>query len=238
MNKLMIFGDSIFKGVTYSEEKKKYIICEHNYADKLATEGITTENCCKMGATVWKIEQILDRKVREIDDDTAVLFEFGGNDSDFDWKAVSDDPLGKHIPKTVNNMFASAYRSIIDKVKRMGATVVISNLVPIDADKYMQWISDGKSYDNIMTFLGDISMLYRWQEYYNLTVEKIAQETGCKMLDVRNEFLVSHQYKSLICCDGLHPTQKGHDAIDDIIYDFIIKNKDCLWQKNSSARAC
>ncbi len=233
MNKLMVFGDSIFKGVTYSDEKKRYIICRHDYADKLAGEGIVTENYSKMGATVNKIEEILDRKQELIDDDTTVLFEFGGNDSDYNWAEVSEAPFAEHNPKTLNNNFASMYGKLIQKVKNMGANVVVSNLIPLDADKYMEWISAGKNYDNIMKFLGDISMLYRWQEYYNFTVERIAEQNDCPILDVRHSFLVSHDYKSIICSDGLHPTPAGHNIIDNAVYDFIQKYKGILWRKRA-----
>lgn len=221
MNKLMIFGDSIFKGVTYSEERKRYIICEPTYDKKLSLEGIATENYSKMGATVNKIEQILDRKIDTIDSNTTVLFEFGGNDSDYDWQKISDDPDAEHIPNTVNSEFASTYKRLIAKVKNMGAKVVISNLIPIDPEKYMDWITSGKNYDNIMKFLGDMTMLYRWQEYYNLTVERIAEDMDCPILDVRNNFLMSHKYKKMICSDGLHPTPLGHEVIDETIYNYV-----------------
>lgn len=232
MNKLIIFGDSIFKGVTYSEEKRRYIICEHDYDKRLENNGIATENCCKMGATIDKIEQLLARKEMLIDGDTTVLFEFGGNDSDFDWAAVANEPMAKHEPKTAKDIFVLSYKKLIERVKGLGARVVISNLVPIDAEKYMSWISNGRDRDNILRFLGDISMLYRWQEAYNFIVERIAQETDCKLLDVRHEFLVSHEYKSLICSDGLHPTADGHDIINGMIYDFIMENKNFLWHEN------
>lgn len=232
MDKLMILGDSIFKGVTYSEDKRRYIICEHDYTEKLAQNGITIENYSKMGATVNKIEQILTRKEMFIDGNTTVLFEFGGNDSDFDWTDVANEPEARHEPNTAKDIFISSYKKLIERVRSLGASVVVSNLIPIDAEKYMQWISNGKNHDNIMKFLGDVSMLYRWQEAYNFVVERIAEETGCKLLDVRHDFLVSHDYKSLICSDGLHPTKQGHSIIDSMIYDFIITNKACLWNKN------
>ncbi len=224
MNKLMIFGDSIFKGVTYSEEKNRYTICDATYADKLSLEGIITENYSKMGATVGKIDQILEKKLGTIDKNTTVIFEFGGNDSDYDWQKISDDPNTEHIPHTINSEFKLMYKKLIAKVKKLGANVIISNLTPIDSEKYMEWIAKGKNYDNIMTFLGDKSMLYRWQEYYNDTVEKIAEDMDCPILDVRNEFLMSHKYKNMICSDGLHPTPYGYEIIDEAIYNYIKNN--------------
>lgn len=221
MNKLMIFGDSIFKGITYSDENKKYSVYKHSFSGKLAQIGIITENYSRMGATASKISAMLDSKTGSIDSDTAVLFEFGGNDSDFDWNKVSEDPDGALSPNTSNNDFIIIYRKLIEKVRDLGANVIISNLVPIDADKYLKWITAGKSYDNIMKFLGDASILYRWQEYYSITVERIADETDCPVLDIRRNFLISHTYKSLLCSDGLHPTAAGHVLIDNTIFNYI-----------------
>lgn len=222
MNKLMIFGDSIFKGITYNNDRQRYFICENKYEALLSERGIVTENCCKMGATVDKINSILDRKLDSIDNETIVLLEFGGNDSDFDWQYISEAPDDNHLPKTGSADFISLYKNIINKIRQKGAKIIISNIIPIDAEKYMKWISKNRNYDNIMHFLGDISTLYRWQEFYNLTVERIAKEENCPLLDIRDTFLLSRRYKSLLCEDGLHPTLYGHEVIDKAIYNSVL----------------
>ncbi len=221
MNKLMIFGDSIFKGVTYDSLRHRYIICNDNYSEKLLSLGITTENYSKMGATSDKISQIVERRLGEITPETLVLLEFGGNDIDFNWNEVAKEPLEKHEPHTLKNDFADAYKKIIDTVRGTGANIVISNLTPIDHEKYMDWISRCNSRENLMTFLGDTSTLYRYQEYYNHIVEDIASRTGCRLFNIRYSFLMARNYKELICDDGLHPTSEGHKLIGDTIFRFV-----------------
>ena len=102
-------------------------------------------------------------------------------------------------------------------------------MIPIDADRYMQTISKTNSYENILAWLGDASMLYRFQEHYNRIVERLAIEVGCPMIDLRGEFLLSHDYKALISADGIHPTDAGHDLIEESLKRFLLKqeNENC-----------
>ena len=87
---------------------------------------------------------------------------------------------------------------------------MLTSLVPIDATKYMNFISRGLSYDNILSWLGDVNMLYRWHEGYNRAVEQLADVCSLPLFDLRGEFLYTHAFKSLICDDGIHPTAEGH----------------------------
>ena len=224
MNKLMIFGDSVLKGVTFSSEKKRYVLCEHKYENLFAEKGIITENFCKMGATISKINEITNKKLESVDKNTVVLLGFGGNDSDYNWGEVSNSPNSNHTPNTAIDTFFKSYCSLIRKFQSLGCKVIVSNLVPLDADKYMNWISNGKSYDNILEFLGDKSMLYRGQEFFNQAVEQAAEETGCPLINLRRTFLQSRKYKSIICEDGIHPSQLGHNILDGTISDYFIRN--------------
>ena len=60
MKKLMIFGDSIIKGVTYNGQS--YHLCQDHDFDTIAAQGVTVENYARMGATI-------DAGLKQIDDD-------------------------------------------------------------------------------------------------------------------------------------------------------------------------
>ena len=83
MKRLMIFGDSIMKGVTFNGQK--YQLCQEHNFDFLAKRNIAVQNFSKMGATVTTGLSILKRKLAAQPDasDTTVLFSFGGNDWHF-----------------------------------------------------------------------------------------------------------------------------------------------------------
>ena len=221
MKKLFIFGDSILKGVTYSEETNKYKICLPDYKH-LAGEGIEVNNLSKMGATIEYGERILKEELSGIDGDSIVLLEYGGNDCDHKWKDISAAPDEEHNCNTAPELFEKLYKSCVEYARSVGARVLISNLPPLDSEKYMRWISRGLNYDVLLEWLGDTSMLYRWHENYNRLVERIAEKCGAQLVDLRGAFLTAHNFKKLICADGIHPTEDGHSLITKTLTSAIL----------------
>ena len=116
MKKLMIFGDSIIKGVTYSGQS--YHLCQDHDFDTIAAQGVTVENYARMGATIDAGLKQIDRRLAPCAEDTTVLFCFGGNDCDYDWKAISADPDGEHLPHTPSERFIDGYCTAIRKARQ------------------------------------------------------------------------------------------------------------------------
>ena len=221
MKKLFIFGDSILKGVTFSEEANRYKICLPNYSG-LSDNGIEVNNLCKMGATIEYGERILKEELSGMDGDSIVVFEYGGNDCDHKWKEISEAPDDTHSCNTAPALFEKLYTMCMEYARSVGARVLITNLPPLDSEKYMNWISRGLDYDVLLGWLGDKSMLYRWHENYNRLVERIAEKCGAELIDLRGAFLTSHNFKKLISADGIHPTADGHSLITKTLTDAIL----------------
>ncbi len=222
MKKLIIFGDSILKGVTFSKENGRYRLCMPNY-DELGKEGFEVKNYSKMGATIDYGERVLKEELVDSNgDDCVVLFEYGGNDCDYPWKAISENPDDSHTCRTAPGIFERTYRTCVEYARSVGAKVLISNLPPLDSEKYMAWISRGLNYDVILNWLGDKSMLYRWHENYNRLIERIAEKFSASLVDVRGAFLTAHNFKSLISEDGIHPTEDGHILINRTVTDAVL----------------
>lgn len=221
MRKLLIYGDSILRGITYSQELGRHKLCKGYKLESLGALGYDVKNHCRMGATIVRGMDILDKTLDECDENTTVLFEFGGNDCDHDWKAVSEHPTEKHTPRILPETFITSYKDAIDKVRACGAEVLMANMIPIDHERYMQTISKNNSYENILNWLGDTSMLYRFQEHYNRIVEHLCTQMQCPLIDLRSAFLLSHDYKTMISLDGIHPTEAGHDLIEETLHDFL-----------------
>ncbi len=213
MRQLIIIGDSIMKGVTFNGQK--YQLCQEHDFDFLTSRNIVVQNFSKMGATVTTGLAILKRKLCALPDvsNTTVLFSFGGNDCDYDWAGISQNPDGAFLPKTPQDAYIDAYREAIRTAQNAGARVAVTSLLPIDAERYMQHICAGNSYDNILHWLGDVGHLYRWQEYYSSLSCTLARAFGCQLIDLRSEFLKLKNFRTLLGSDGIHPTQAGHDII-------------------------
>lgn len=216
MKQLLIFGDSIMKGVYYSEEACRHKLIGERLPE-LKSLGYEIKNCSIMGATIGTGRDMIQKRLTDPASDTTVIFEYGGNDCDFKWADISDNPKGEFFPNTPYDRFETLYGESIAYAKNIGAQVRICNLVPLDADRYIQWISRNLSRENILSWLGDTSMLYRWHEYYNRGAEQIAVKYSCPLIDIRSPFLLSHNYQNLLSHDGIHPTVEGHRVIDDLI---------------------
>lgn len=220
MNRVITFGDSVMRGVVningeYHACRNSFVhLCEKSFE-------IDVTNRAKFGSTIVEGEAILERALERIDEFTErfVFLEFGGNDCDFDWKAISDLSSGKVDSKTPISIFRNYYYAMIDMIRRVGKEPVILSLPPIDSTKYYQWITRNLDSNNILSFLeGDIKFLENWHERYNLEVFQIARNKNAKIIDITSPILEKKNYSNYLCIDGIHPNEEGHILIADAIY--------------------
>ncbi len=221
--RFVLYGDSISKGVIYDEQKKKYIVLDENFPALLQNKlkGIIY-NVAKFGNTLIRAIGKLPNEVLKKNPDV-VIIEFGGNDCDFDWEQIAENPDGIHNPKTDFNVFQRLLRNLIDTLNRNGIIPVLLTLPPIDADKYFKWISKNSAAvgEKILKWLGSVTKIYWWQERYNSAIVSIANETKTRLIDIRSSFLKHPDYREFLCLDGIHPNRQGHRIIADRIYEYI-----------------
>lgn len=223
INKIYIFGDSILKGVMYSPERARYVTYKEERFSQLTENGIEVYNYSHMGSKAADGLEKMMNKLNETncDENTLVIIEFGGNDSDHKWKEISSDPDAQHLARTSPEEFTDIYYRMIDYAKSLNANVACCNLVPLCPEKYMNWISKDLSRENILKWLGDVDILYRWQESYDRLAEMCAIKKGVDIIDIRTPFLRNHNYKNAICEDGIHPSAEGHRLIGEKICSFV-----------------
>ncbi len=221
--KIMVSGDSISKGVVYDEGKSKYVILEDNYIKLLQSKlnGII-RNTAKFGNTIIKGFSRLKNDVLR-DDPDIVFMEYGGNDCDFNWDEVSNNPNADHQPKTDFDTFENKLREALNFLKNNNIIPVVMTLPPLNADRYLKWISknDLLTESNILKYIGSATRIYWWQEKYSSAVLKIAKETNTRWIDIRGAFLQYPDFTKFICLDGIHPNEVGHQIIANKIIDFI-----------------
>lgn len=220
--KILIFGDSVLKGVIYDSAADRYRLSAERGFSGLEARRFEVKNYSRMGAVIRSGRESLEKALREKVDGSTVIFEFGGNDCDFVWKDVSENPDGNFLPRVTPEEFEAEYAACVREAREAGARVMMTNLIPIDASRYLNFISRGLDRDGILRWLGDESMLFRWHEKYCRIVERLARRLRCPLIDVRTPFLESHKYKELICDDGIHPTDSGHRLIRSVIGDAIM----------------
>lgn len=222
MNKILVFGDSILHGVQVRESDKKYVI--NNNID---TESIRNKylldicNFSKFGCTITKGKKIVDRELDKGISCKAVILEYGGNDCDFDWPSIAENPETVHLPKTPLDKFCEIYKSIINKLLSNGILPIATTLPPIISHKYLDWFcSKGINKDHVMEWLGDTENIAHYQENYSREIERIAKEANIPILDIRGDFLKNRRIEDYICEDGIHPNTKGQQIMSGTFKKF------------------
>ncbi|MBN2879002.1 MAG: SGNH/GDSL hydrolase family protein [Clostridia bacterium] len=218
-SRILVCGDSITRGVIFDEQSNRYINTKKAVTDEVAQKmHLTIDNMSKFGNTVKRAlnsfkKAIINKKYKY------VLFELGGNDCDFNWKAVADNPEGTHAPNTDYTEYKNILKEMIETARENEIVPVLATLPPIDAHRYFDWISsfsvDAKPH--ILSWLGDVNRIYWWQERYNAAVLQVASETHCRVLDIRSALLETDDYRKLYCLDGIHPNEKGHEVMANAV---------------------
>ena len=213
--KITVYGDSILKGVVLEDGKYRM---ERGWEKRLAQEyGLEIRNKAHFGNTLGRAMPQIEKDCAERCDGELAVLEFGGNDCDFDWAAIADDPDGRYVCKTPLTDFEALYRRAIRNVENSGRTAIVLTLPPIHAQRYLDFICrNGLSKGNILRWLGDVEAIYRWQRDYSDTVSRIAADMGVRMIDLSRFFLRDGRSpEELLCDDGIHPSRIGQGLIFD-----------------------
>ncbi|MDO4572613.1 MAG: GDSL-type esterase/lipase family protein [Clostridia bacterium] len=221
-----VWGDSLAKGVIWNAERGRHGYCAEPAA-RVAGEklGIRVVNRAHFGYTAT---QGLERLEHDLDEglscDAAVL-EFGGNDCNFDWAAISADPGAPHEPATPAELFVRTLRRMVRRLYDRGVRPILTTLPPIDAERYFRFfVGNRLNGESILKWLGDVHQIYRFHEMYSLLVEKVGRELQTRVLDLRTRCLARKGYLScMLCEDGLHLTEEGQRFVGEQIADMALE---------------
>ncbi|MBK1813767.1 SGNH/GDSL hydrolase family protein [Clostridium sp. YIM B02505] len=231
---VVVYGDSITRGVVYDCDKSKYTNIKDCFVNLVSSSiNGTVYNAGRFGNTIRRgISKIYSDVIKRSPD--IVLIEFGGNDCDFNWKDVAENPNAEHEPNTDIPTFKNILLDMIETVKNSGATPILMTLPPLDSDKYFKWITrtDKNFEGNILKWLGDEGIIYKWHSLYNDTIKEVAEKTKTTIIDVRSEFLKYMDYSRFLCIDGIHPNEEGHSIIAQAILKFVREKYGYILQGN------
>lgn len=223
---IILVGDSISKGLFLDHMSVRRL--ERNAVDIInETYGILIESHSVFGQTLKRaFEKNLISELPnffEKDKENVVVIELGGNDADYDWKAVAGSPNEKHFSKTKVGEFKQILKESILFLQNNGAKVVVCSIFPMDSKRYFDSVIKAQANaENVLIFLeNDIMNLSRHQEVCNNAIQTIVKETGCAFLDYRSRILLKNDFLTYICEDGIHPNDKGHQYIAKVATDFI-----------------
>ncbi len=219
MENIFVLGDSISKGILFDNVKEKYTLYNDSFINKLyRLYPQYVQSKTKFGATIKHAYKYLNEKINVIQSDYIVM-EYGGNDCDFYWDEIADNPDKVHIPKTPLNEYSAIMEEIISKVLSCGKKIILLTLPPIDSKKYFNFFTQNDKIkgEKILIWLKNVDNISRWQESYNNIIWKNAKKHNCLILDIRTPFLQSMNCSEYLCNDGIHPNEQGHDLIYNTI---------------------
>jgi lysophospholipase L1-like esterase len=222
---LMIFGDSIMKGVILSDNSR-YKTSDVFNAEALSSElGVPVDNRSRFGCTLEKGLGVLEKTLNMGQSCSAIVLEYGGNDCDFNWEEVAAAPEGEHEPHTPIDKFVALYERAVTLLREKGITPILTTLPPLCSERYLKWICRaGLSKDNILRWLGDVNAIYRYQERYSRAVEALAARLKTPLVDIRSRFLSERKMEDYFCADGIHPNEKGQGLIREAFRSFMEKS--------------
>ncbi len=217
--RLVVFGDSILKGVVLDETG--YRISSALRPDALGEQlGLSVENRSRFGCTSGKGLAMLDRYLDQGARPETVLLGYGGNDADFNWAEVAAAPEAEHQSNTPLPQFAALYRRALDRLRSLHIRPVLITLPPVCAERYFRWITrGGLSGEQILRWLGDVEAIYRYQERYSHALEQLAREADCLCVDLRGALLQNRRLEEYYCLDGIHPNEAGQQVVREALLD-------------------
>jgi len=216
-----VFGDSIFKGMQLDPDRKQYRIMNNIDIKGISEKfSIAVNNYSKVGCTIERGFERLKKRLETDEPCDTVIMDYGGNDCDFNWREISENPDAEHLPKTPIDRFTQIYREIIETLRSRGIVPVLSTLPPIDPQRFFHWHCRDLNKDNILKWLGEVTTIYRFQENYSRVVEKIAEDTGSLLVDLRGAFLKHRRIEHMLCEDGTHPNTEGQKVITEVFMSF------------------
>lgn len=225
--RIAALGDSITKGVVLNEQNR-YSAADQCFLDIISNElDLRIDNYGKFGCTVGYGNSVIERHTADIADSDYTFIEYGGNDCDFDWMKIAQDPHGEHKARTPLEEFTEELSSLVAKISELGSVPVLISLPPILSDTYFSFFSRSMSDEqknNIKEWLGgDIGIISRWHESYNRALFQVANQTRTQIIDITTPFdTFRGDLTSLYCADGIHPNARGHKLIAHTIINMYL----------------
>ena len=217
--KIIVIGDSILKGaVTGTDSGHLFDIIEDsslNLAQKAL--GFEMDNQSVFGNVITKGQRKLNKMLERGETADFCIVEFCGNDSDYDWALVSDDPSVPHQQRTPLADYLRIYEEMINTLREHKITPVIMISPALCAERWFNHITNGHNRENILNFIGgDIEKPFKNQKKYDDALVALVAKLKVQTVNMREPMLESGHFDDLMCQDGIHPNEKGYRFMSEI----------------------
>lgn len=215
--KLVVFGDSILKGViTIPNSDKLFNVTENDSLSLAQKElGFELDNRSIYGNITSKGLVKLQKFFEKGGEADFCIIEFGSNDCDYDWGTlVQKVPLAEYL----ENLSAMVKLCRDNKV-----TPLMMGLIPYVCDDWFKTIIKGQDQAAILNFLGGTAeTLGKNQLIYKNAQADFVQKNKVQFLD---PWTIFEGHKELMCFDGIHPNEKGYKLLSQAWIKFLSEVK-------------
>ena len=231
--RIFVYGDSLLKA-TEPDENFHYHFHISEVIGKYVPKGIEIVNRAKMGATVRKGKSLVEHDLARGMDAKYAILDYGGNDCDFNWDEVAENPEAEHHCHTEMPVFLQTLQEITDSLRQRGVQPVLMTLPPVDGERYLDCICrKGLDKSRILRWLGSANTITRYQKWYSDSVAEFARKQQLPLVPAREAFLADDSFGKLIAADGIHLNQGGYHRFYSTISNWMQKN---LGKKDNVSR--
>ena len=226
--KIVCFGDSLTRGV--SVVKGRLRIVKENYPAFLQEllsqqeeDNVTVINKGVFNDTSDLLLSRLEKDVINEHPDYTII-EVGGNDCNFNWKEVGENPDKEHQANVSLDRYLENINMIVTRLQESGVTPIIATLPPLDPVRYYQTISK-QSTSSVGNWISKMGGIEHWHGMYNYHLNNLADELSIAKIDVRSAIKKAGDLVQLISDDGIHLTKKGYRAFSEAVYNFMVNSQ-------------
>ena len=215
--KLVVFGDSIHKGVITIPESKNLFDVTPNDSLTLAQKelGFELDNRSIYGNITSKGLVKLQKFFEKGGSADFCVIEFGSNDCDYDW--------GTLIQKVPLEQYLENLAQMIKLCRDNKVTPLMMGLIPYVCDDWFKTIIKGQDEAAILNFLGGTAQtLGKNQLIYKNAQAEFVQKNNVQFLD---PWTIFEGHKEFMCYDGIHPNEKGYELLSKAWIKFLSQVK-------------
>ena len=221
--KLVVFGDSILKGVITIPGSNKLFDVTENDSLTLAQKklGFELDNRAIYGNITSKGLIKLQKFFEKDGAADFCVIEFGSNDCDYDWNIFKPDaqlpPAAEIQPKVPLDQYLANLTQMTGLCRAHKITPAIMNLIPYVCDRWFKTIAKAHNETAMLEFLhGTPDTLGKNQQRYQNALMAFASTSNIQTIDAWTLFTNTQNSATLMCDDGIHPNEEGYKLLSKL----------------------
>lgn len=221
--KLVVFGDSILKGVITIPESKNLFDVTQNDSLSLAQKelGFEMDNRSIYGNITSKGLVKLQKFLEKGGKADFCIIEFGSNDCDYDWNVFPEGQPAPDFaeinPKVQFDEYLANLTQMTGLCRAHKITPVIMNLIPYVCDRWFKTIAKAHNETAMLEFLhGTPDTLGKNQQRYQNALMEFASTSNIQTIDAWTLFTNTQNSATLMCDDGIHPNEDGYKLLSKL----------------------